>query len=163
MTFFVLILSALLLVALATALVADLLVAAIWLALLSVLTTIAMFYLNSPLAAVFELSICAGLITVIFISTISLTRLTSNQEKKTAARTRLKKYIWLPMVILVIGIALYLTLDINLTLPLLTPETDVRKVIWNLRRFDLLGMLIILLVGVFGVVVLFKEKFNNER
>ncbi|HEX7561381.1 MAG TPA: hypothetical protein VF347_04240, partial [Candidatus Humimicrobiaceae bacterium] len=51
-----------------------LLLAAISLAATSIMLTLLMFKLNSPIAAVFELSICAGLITVIFITTISFVK-----------------------------------------------------------------------------------------
>ena len=44
----------------------GLLRAAIALATTSVVLAIIMFRLDSPLAAVFELSVCAGLITVVF-------------------------------------------------------------------------------------------------
>ena len=50
----------------------DLLKAAISLAIASIILTMIFFEYNSPIAAVFELSICAGLITVLFTSVISL-------------------------------------------------------------------------------------------
>jgi NADH-quinone oxidoreductase subunit J len=48
--------------------------AAICLGVASALLGVLFFVLNAPYAAVFELSICAGLITVLFVSTISLTK-----------------------------------------------------------------------------------------
>ena len=36
------------------------------------------------------------------------------------------------------------------------PDQDVREVLWNLRHLDLLGQIIILLGGAFGVVALVK-------
>jgi len=44
-----------------------------------------------------------------------------------------------------------------LMLPAVVQEKNVANVLWNLRQVDLLGQAIILLVGVFGIVVLFKE------
>ena len=52
----------------------EILFAAISLAVLSVIIAIVFFKLNSAYAGVFELSVCAGLITALFISVISLTR-----------------------------------------------------------------------------------------
>jgi len=52
----------------------DLLSAAISLAALSVALAIIFYRLNSPYAAVIELSVCAGLITALFVAAISLTR-----------------------------------------------------------------------------------------
>jgi len=52
----------------------ELLFAAISLAALSVALAIVFYRLDSPYAAVIELSVCAGLITALFVSVISLTR-----------------------------------------------------------------------------------------
>jgi len=52
----------------------DLLFAAISLAALSAAIAIMFFKLDSNYAGVFELSVCAGLITALFASAISLTR-----------------------------------------------------------------------------------------
>ncbi len=52
----------------------DLLSAAISLAALSVALAIIFYRLSSPYAAVIELSVCAGLITALFVAAISLTR-----------------------------------------------------------------------------------------
>ena len=52
----------------------DLLQSAILLGISSAVLSMAFFIANAPIAAAFELVVCAGLITVLFISTISLTR-----------------------------------------------------------------------------------------
>jgi NADH-quinone oxidoreductase subunit J len=52
----------------------DILRAAIALGIASVVLSVIFFNFDSPMAAVYELSICAGLITVLFTSTISLIR-----------------------------------------------------------------------------------------
>ena len=52
----------------------ELLFAAISLAALSAALAIMFYRLNSPYAAVIELSVCAGLITALFASVISLTK-----------------------------------------------------------------------------------------
>jgi len=69
---------ALLIVAVVTAILAvsfkRMLSAAISLAFLSVIMALMFYQLRSPYAAVFELSVCAGLITVLFVSVIALTR-----------------------------------------------------------------------------------------
>ena len=62
---------------------------------------------------------------------------------------------------LVTGIALsqvHLPIDFNLPKP---KDNDVRIILWNLRHLDLLGQIVILLGGAFGVVTLFKE-WKNE-
>ena len=52
----------------------DLLLAALSLAALSAALAIIFYRLSSPYAAVIELSVCAGLITALFVAGISLTR-----------------------------------------------------------------------------------------
>ena len=58
----------------------NLLKACISLAVVSAILSLIMFLLGAPLAAVFELSVCAGLITVVFISAVSMTRVRSKEE-----------------------------------------------------------------------------------
>ena len=71
MDIFILIL--LIVAALGTVMTRSLLRSAMGLALTSAILTVFMFRLGAPLAGVFELSVCTGLISVLFISTISLT------------------------------------------------------------------------------------------
>ena len=148
-----------------------LLIAAIWtvmtirlirsivgLALTSAILSVIMYLLNSPLAAVFELSVCSGLISVIFITTVSFTQRISKERLLIRRRERLARFLYLPFIIIVAGVLLMQYLKIpqfDLSVPAKGP--DVRGVLWNLRHLDLLGQVIILLAGVFGVVILFKE------
>ena len=136
----------------------KLLIGAISLALTSIMITILMFKLNSPIAAVFELSICAGLITVIFITTISFVKPSTGEELIESRKRRLKKYIYLPILVAIAGYLVSVVIrPISLKLPEIIQETNVRNVLWDLRQVDLLGQAIVLLIGVFGIVVLFKE------
>jgi NADH-quinone oxidoreductase subunit J len=141
---------------------ADLLKSAIGLAVTSAILAVIMFRLTAPLAAVFELSVCAGLITVVFISIISLTR--PGVEKSGNAKKRFGRYILLPLVVLIAGIALFMIKyqpDLSSLLPQ-SPETDMRRVLWGQRQLDLFGQVVVLLAGIFGVVVLFKERGKSE-
>ncbi len=52
----------------------NILFAAISLAGLSAGLAVIFYHLNSPYAAVIELSVCAGLITALFVAAISLTK-----------------------------------------------------------------------------------------
>jgi NADH-quinone oxidoreductase subunit J len=136
----------------------KLLIGAISLALTSIMITILMFKLNSPIAAVFELSICAGLITVIFITTISFVKPSTEEELIESRKRRLKKYIYLPILVALAGYLVSVVIrPLSLKLPEIIQETNVRNVLWDLRQVDLLGQAIVLLIGVFGIVVLFKE------
>ena len=141
-----------------TVMTTRLLRSVIGLAVTSVILTIIMFQLNSPLAAVFELSVCAGLISAIFISSIGLTQRLTDEQVAARKKERLAKFWLLPVILVLAGVALYhihIPLDFNLTAA--PAESDVRNIIWNLRHLDLVGQIVILLAGAFGVVVLFKE------
>ena len=139
-----------------------LLYAAIGLAFASIVLAVIMFKMASPMAAVIELSVCAGLITAIFISVISLVKHSTKAEIDARSKVRWKKYMWLPILTVVLGIVLFLAVKPHpIPMPQAPAETDVRDVFWHLRQADLLGQIILLLVGAFGVVVLFKDRIKK--
>ncbi|MFH1223893.1 MAG: NADH-quinone oxidoreductase subunit J [Pseudomonadota bacterium] len=143
----------------------SLLMSAIGLAAVSIVLTLLMFNLDSPLAAVFELSVCAGLITVVFVSTISLTKPITRPELKQQTKHRIKRYWYLPVIIvgLFVFLGFYMVYpELNNTLNLY-PQGDVKNVLWGMRTTDIIGQMIILLAGVFGVVVLFKERAKDDE
>jgi NADH-quinone oxidoreductase subunit J len=155
----ILILISMIILALWTVMARSLLRAAIALAFTSAVISILMFRLNAPLAAVFELSVCTGLVSVLFISTIGLTHPSVKEETFEHMVERLRKFKALPFIIAGIGIGLSLiTVKLSLQLPMPEVEHDCRVVMWNLRPLDMIGQIIILLSGVFGVVILFKES-----
>ena len=129
------------------------------LALTSVIVSILMFRLSSPLAAVFELSVCAGLISVIFIITVSFTQRVSKEQLPGVRKERLIRFWYLPLIVAIAGLLLILLLKLpQVVLPPAAEQLSVRDVIWKVRHLDLLGQIFILLTGAFGVAVLFKES-----
>jgi NADH:ubiquinone oxidoreductase subunit 6 (subunit J) len=151
--------------ALWTVTTARLLRAVVGLAVTSVLVTALMFQLRSPIAGVFELSVCAGLIPAILITTISLTQRLGAEELIARKKQKLKQY-W-PLPILVIAAAILLSrVNVPLEFPAILPppakEEDVRTSLWALRHMDLLGQIVILLAGALAVVVLVREKPGKE-
>jgi NADH-quinone oxidoreductase subunit J len=130
------------------------------LALTSAILAVIMYRLNSPLAAVFELSVCSGLISVIFVTTVSFTQRISNEDLLTRRKERILKYWYLPVILIVAGLLLsrYLLVpQFNFLALEPAKELDVRNLLWNARHLDLLGQVVMLLAGALGVVVLFKE------
>jgi NADH-quinone oxidoreductase subunit J len=131
--------------------------AVIGLAAASICVTLGLFRLGAPLAGVFELSVCAGLISAVFIATISLAELESNDSVRATRNERLKRYWFLPPLLLGVGVAI-LQMDLP---PMPEPSAtnvDVREVLWSERHLDLFGQIAVLLAGAFGVVLLFKRK-----
>ncbi len=140
--------------------------AAIMLAVISILVTITLFLLHAPLAAVFELSVCAGLITVIFISVISLTNPLTKEERCEERDNMFKKFLLLPFIIIVCGTCFYLLTRGIGFIPVPAPEAvsvSAKNEMWHLKQIDLIGQIIIILTGVFGIVVLFKDNKDDKK
>jgi len=151
-------LTAMVVAAIWTVMTRSLLKSAIGLALTSAVITIIMFRLNSPFAAVFELSVCTGLITAVFISTISLVKPLTHKQIVQLSKDRIKRFWYLPATVIVVGIVfIYLKIQMPLSLFAGQAEGNARDVLWNSRQLDLFGQIAVLLAGVFGVVILFKE------
>jgi NADH-quinone oxidoreductase subunit J len=144
-----------------TIMIKDLIKAAIALALASAVLTVVMYLMGATLAAVLELSVCAGLITAVFVSTISLTKPATSEEQGLERRKWLKRVIYLPFLLAAVGIGAWLVWpSLNVSFTGLTSGADqsVRSVLWDTRQLDILGQILVVLAGVFGVVVLFKGR-----
>lgn len=150
--------------ALWTVLTVRLLRSAIGLAVTSALLTIIIYRFDSPLAAAFELSVCAGLISVIFVSAITLTARLSPDRLTQREGEVLRRFWFLPLLVIIAGVLLYQT---SIPIEMVVGEAktgaqgDVRSIIWNTRHLDLIGQIAILLAGAIGVVLLFKERKHD--
>ena len=152
------ILTAMVLAALWAVMTRSLLKATIGLAVTSAILTRAIFRLDSPLAAVFELSVCTGLITAVFISAISLMKPLTHKETEQLSKDRIKRYWYLPVIMIISGAAsMFLKLRADFMMPQMGNQVDVRTLLWNSRQMDLLGQIVVLLAGVFATVILFRE------
>ncbi|MDD5677496.1 MAG: hypothetical protein PHW60_05820 [Kiritimatiellae bacterium] len=146
-----------------TVMTLNLLKSAIGLAITSAILSLLLFLMAAPLAGVFELSVCAGLITVVFISAISLTKPLTGTEARARDHSRVKRFILLPVIIVAVAWGLYVMHPhLDLPLPAADVERDVRQVFWNIRRIDLVGQILVILAGVFGVVILFKDHPDTK-
>ena len=151
-------LTALVAFAFLTVMTRSLLRSALGLAATSAVLAIVMYRLNSPLAAVFELSVCAGLISALFFCTISITHPLTPQKTQEYMRIRIARYWYLPVIMVIAIIVLsFMTIKMDLKLPVPVTDIDVRQVLWQTRQLDIVGQIIILLSGVFGIVILLKE------
>ncbi len=154
----------LVLAALWASLTTLLLRATIALALASAMLAVVMYTLGAPIAAVLELSVCAGLISVVFVSVTSLTQRKPFKDYIVRRRSRLTRFWPLPLVLIVIGVVLsFVHAPIQVALPVPGAEGDVRVVLWNVRQLDLFGQILIILAGVIGVLVLFKSESKDDN
>ncbi len=162
LTVIILLLVGLIITALMTVMIRDLLKAAVSLAALSAVLTVILFLLKAPLAAVFELSVCAGLITVVFISTISMTKLRTKDQVAEHREERRKRFRLLPVIVIALTSAALALMIPHLgeLIPTAVPHVTTAAeaaVFWNDRQADLFGQIAIALAGVFGVLIFFKE------
>jgi NADH:ubiquinone oxidoreductase subunit 6 (subunit J) len=138
----------------------DLIKAAIALAGSSLLLGIVFFRMNAPFAGVFEISVVAGLITVLFILTIALTK-TEGEVRES------KKALWIFPLFFVLFVAVDALVMKGLTSKIAAlpaaPETGAfGDVLWKQRTFDLIGQLAVILSGVFAVLALFRKRDKDE-
>jgi NADH-quinone oxidoreductase subunit J len=138
----------------------DLIKAAISLAAASLLLGIVFFRMGAPYAGVFEISVVAGLITVLFILTIALTKSEGEVRESKAA-------LWAFPVFFVLFIAIDALVMKGLMnkVPALPPTAEAGTfgdVLWKQRTFDLVGQLAVILSGVFAVLALFRKRDKDE-
>ncbi|MBI4979166.1 MAG: hypothetical protein HZC28_16920 [Spirochaetes bacterium] len=150
----VLLLAAVTAFAILSIIVKDLIRAALALAAVSAVLAIVLYRIGSPFAAAFELSVAAGLITVLFISAISLIRPDKDDAKESLMITA-----GLPVASVLFAVVLWFARPFLPVMNAATgPSAPFRDFFWNIRSFDLVGQICILLVGVFIVILFFKEQ-----
>ena len=139
----------------------SLLKSAVALACASVMLTIILFILAAPWGAVFELSVCCGLITVLFISAITVT--TPGEKDAETKKDHHRRFSALPFILIFSGVAL-IAVIMSTGFVISTPSELVsfaahtfQNVFWNFRQADILGQIFAILAGALAVVVLFKH------
>lgn len=139
----------------------SMLKATISLALTSALLSIVLFFLGAHWAALFELSVCAGLITVVFVSAISIT--TADRHDDAHQRRHRSYFAPLPYILIFAGVALLAVMllsnfHIEAARSLSASFADFKHVFWDTRQVDIVGQIALIMAGAFAVVVLFKER-----
>lgn len=136
----------------------SLLLSAVLLGLVSLGASLLLFNFGAPWAGVFELSVCAGLITVLFIGAVSLLRAEDLREQDDRARFRAMPLVMAAAAILVwfYGVPFFETME-NWARYSGRP-VSLGSVIWDVRRYDLLGQISVLAAGVFVVNSVFPRR-----
>lgn len=150
------------LAAVAAVMARNLLLSALMLGLVSVGAALILFDFQAPWAAVFELSVCAGLITVLFVSAVSLIR----HEASKAAENRARFYA-MPLVMGIVAIAAWFYAvpyfeSLENWARLGARPVPLGTIIWDIRRADLLGQVSILAAGVFVVNSIFPRRKTQK-
>ncbi len=139
----------------------DLLYVAVSLASISAVLAGVLFHFKANIAGVFELSVCAGLITVLFIATVSLTK---DSDKK--VESRLPTYFIPLFVLIFIGMDFFIMQWLaRSVLPAAAPQAAgmFQTVFWEMRGSDILGQVALILAGVFGILALFRLKEKKHE
>ncbi len=135
----------------------DLLYSALALAAASVLLSAVLFQLGANIAAVFELSVCGGLVTVLFVSTVSLTK-----DSDQGVESRLPARVLLPMLVVFAAVAYggahWLASHVGAAAAATGAAPSFADVFWGQRGTDVQGQVAIILAGVLGVLAVFRAK-----
>ena len=160
MTLHMVLLAAILVFALLAVLLTDLLRSAISLALASVALSIVFFQFGVPYAGAFELSVGAGLVMVLLVSAIGLTRRTPAEQEEQGKSLVVIIPILALIVVAIIDIAAFLTLSSQAATPTasLPAPASFSETLWQVRWVDILAQLGIVLTGVFAVLALFRKE-----
>jgi len=133
-----------------------LLISAIWLAATSALVALLMYLLGAPEVAVIELSVGAGLVTVLFVFAINIAG-----EETTNLKSLLPKPLtWLSIAIFLILLG-YFSLPAFLQ-PLPEARTfSLQTVLWEDRSLDVVLQALLIFAGVMGVIGLLSEDNHH--
>jgi NADH:ubiquinone oxidoreductase subunit 6 (subunit J) len=137
----------------------DLLKSAISLAVSSLFLAILFFRMGAYYVGVFEISVVAGLITVLFIATIAMTRGDADvRERKWPVLAFPVFFIAFILADVVIMKALVGKIPV---LPGGAERGGFSQVLWGQRTFDLVGQIGVIFAGVFAVLALFRKGGKN--
>lgn len=129
---------------------------ALSLAAVSAACGVLMYVLGAHTAAIFEISVCSGLVTVIFISAVSL----SNGDRQASAPE--KRAHLLPVILIGIGAVLMIAAMLTgFSLGAHSPvgsASTFDNVFWETRQADIFGQMIAIIAGASAIVVFFKES-----
>lgn len=139
---------------------ARLLLSALWLACCSALVATLLFQLNAPEVAVIELSVGAGLVTVLFVFAVGIAG-----ESRLGGRRTLP--VWLAAAFALITVALVGWLLLPAPAPVtITPGAPVlgfTATLWEARAVDVLAQLALIFSGVLGVLGLLADHLPAPK
>lgn len=127
------------------------LAAALWLAALSALTALLLYLFGAPEVAVIELSVGAGLITVLLAFAISMA------EDETMPTSLVPRPVAWVLILSACGLLLWLILPELPAVRVLAQDAQFFVQVWENRLLDLFVQLAIIISGVIGVLSLLGE------
>lgn len=136
----------------------QLIESALWLAGTSALVSIGLYALGAQTAAVIELSVGAGLVTVLFVFAISIAGDDALHE-----RAFIPNWLAVALVLAFVGLFAYMLLPMD-TADAIASEATFATVVWDNRALDLLLQLVLIFAGVLCLLgLLVDEKLSDAH
>jgi uncharacterized MnhB-related membrane protein len=133
-----------------------LLVSTIWLAVTSALVSTMIYMLGAPDVAVIELSVGAGLVTVLFVFAFSIV------GEQTVDRQTL---VPLPLVWAFVLIVAFFLIRLGTSMNISSPEMigeSFSETLWNERVLDLFAQIVLIFAGVMGLLGLLAATSEKK-
>jgi uncharacterized MnhB-related membrane protein len=136
-----------------------LLIAALWLAGASALTALMMYRLGAPEVAVIELSVGAGLVTVLFVFAINI----AGEEPPVTLRPLVPAPLAWLVALCGVGLGAAMALPSLKSAPALAQTERFATVLWEHRSLDALLQVVLILGGVLAVLGLLAHGKAQAR
>jgi len=129
----------------------------IWLAITSALVAIQLYLLGAPEVAVMELSVGAGLVTVLFVYAFSIVGEATVDEITTLPRP----LVW----IMILGASFLLGWFVLPLAPAQSAaaENTFAQVLWRQRGLDVIAQVVLIFSGVMGLLGLLSDTRESEK
>ncbi len=139
--------------------VKRLLLSALWLAGCSAMVALMLYLLGAPEIAVIELSVGAGLVTVLFVFAINIIG-----DENSIFEPGIPTLVAWALIILSIGILAYLNLPLlGVEVPTFASIPMASTTIWDDRALDVILQIVLIFTGVLGVIGLISNREVGEK
>ena len=137
-----------------------LLMSALWLAGTSALVSVLLYLLGAHEVAVIELSVGAGLVTVLFVFAINI----AGEEAIHLRSTLPRVLIWVAVLAVAVLLGAMIFPGVARTAALPTGAMSFATALWVDRKLDVLLQVVLIFAGVLGVLGLLSEgRANNQK
>jgi uncharacterized MnhB-related membrane protein len=154
----ILIVAGILVCAVMTIRVKHLLMSAVWLAGTSALVALLIYLLGAPEIAVIELSVGAGLVTVLFVFAINI----AGADSRPVTPSIPKPLAWF-LVVLVVTLSGWMIFPAFSVAAPAAPIIPFAVQVWNFRAADTLLQIVLIFSGVLGVIGLLTEDSHRDQ
>lgn len=153
---YILIVAGMLVCALMAIRASRLLFSAIWLAAASALVALLMFMLGAPEVAVIELSVGAGLVTVLFVFAINI----AGEEGTNLISTLPKPLTWISIFVFLILVGYFLIPFFSGSLPS-GEASSLSTMLWENRSLDVALLTVLIFAGVLSIIGLISDETHQ--